>query len=217
MRTYALYDQSKRLLICLILVIIGLLVPAGVRPCQRCNGVSFLEQADYIIQWALSTQHLTRTNPDESSSAIYGCHQKTSRDQAWRMMVAWGCLGVFDLLLFALTAVRAIRRSSLPFHLKDYTSYTELVIIIYRDVAIYFFVMLLFNVGTAVCFFVASDMFRSAMATPTSVVSAIMCTRLILNIREATSTISWTQTTEQVALTSYPPTTFQPGARSWRS
>jgi hypothetical protein len=31
MRTYALYDQSKRLLICLIFVMIGLLVPAGVR------------------------------------------------------------------------------------------------------------------------------------------------------------------------------------------
>jgi hypothetical protein len=116
-------------------------------------------------------------------------------------MVAWGCLGVFDLLLFALTAIRAVRRSSLPFHLKDYASYTDLIVVIYRDVAIYFFVMLLFNAATAACFFVASDMFRSAMATPTSVVSAIMCTRLILNIREATSAISWSQSAYQMSPT----------------
>jgi hypothetical protein len=148
---------------------------------------------DLVVQWALGSQHGSIPNSEEILVSLQGCHVPTSRVEAWRMIVAWGCLLAFDTLLFLLTAARAIRRSQLPFRLKRYSSYTHLVATIYRDVAIYYFVMVAFNTATLICFFLESDMFRAVMATPTSVVSAILCARLILNIREATSVIFWTQ------------------------
>jgi hypothetical protein len=101
------------------------------------------------------------------------------------MIIAWGCVLGFDTFLFIMTAMRAVQRALPVFRALRSSSYLDLIRIIYRDVAIYYAVMVLFNLATVVCFYKAPDMLRAALTTPTSVMSALLCARLILNIRQA--------------------------------
>jgi hypothetical protein len=64
---------------------------------------------------------------------------------------------------------------------------TDLFWTIYRDVALYFGVMALFNMANLITLYMADDLLRGALSTPSSVISAVLCSRLLLNIREATS------------------------------
>jgi hypothetical protein len=123
-----------------------------------------------------------------------GCHVSSTYLQGAHIAVAWECLVGFDTILFLLTAARAIyltpsTRSKSPsincFSVLYSAPYLNLIGIIYRDGAMYFGVMALFNLANVITFYTAPDLLRGALSTPSSAVSALLCARLMLNIHEA--------------------------------
>ncbi|KAF9479468.1 hypothetical protein BDN70DRAFT_983710 [Pholiota conissans] len=107
----------------------------------------------------------TTQNWDEVLLPV-GCSAPFTRDQATRLAATWGGLLVFDTLVFWMTLKKSLTAVRDPG--------VNLLTVLLRDGVIYF----------AYAFMLGSPFTRGVLATLTNVISSVMLSRLMLNIRD---------------------------------
>ncbi|KAG2150537.1 hypothetical protein DEU56DRAFT_780586 [Suillus clintonianus] len=160
-RTYALYDCSKRLLTCMTIIIIAL---AGV----AC-AVTF-----------------ARISGDAAIFPGVGCYETYTAEIAARIGLAWVALFVFDLLIFVLTLckfckTRGLLRLSL-------VTRGNIIDIIFHDGAMYFGAMALINIPNIWTYYSGSVATRGSLCNFTTCISATLMSRLMLNLHKTADT-----------------------------
>ncbi|KAJ6565544.1 hypothetical protein DFH09DRAFT_1363756 [Mycena vulgaris] len=153
LRTYVLYERSKRVLALMITVSVG---------------------GGAIGLWSV----LTGMAVDKSANLpLYsGCDYPTSLAQGLGLAVAWGGVAVFDCMIFFLTVYKVfIRRRP---------NGSELLTVLLRDGAVYFGVMLLSNLSNIATLVLGTPYTRGIATTFTNIISSVMITRLMFNIRD---------------------------------
>lgn len=126
-----------------------------------------------IACWAILTG---KSDEDKLEYSIpMGCPTGLSAQFAQRLGAAWGGMLVFDTLVFALTV---------------YKSYTlrhihgvGLVALLLRDGSVYFFVMMATNLINIFTFLYGTIFTRGVATTFMNIISSIMISRLMLNLR----------------------------------
>ncbi|KAF8211763.1 hypothetical protein K438DRAFT_1568016, partial [Mycena galopus ATCC 62051] len=158
LRSYALYEHSKRVLALMITVTVGSVV---------------------VGLWSV----LTGKSVDKSTNLplYFGCDYPTSRAQGLSLAAAWGSVAVFDCMIFLLTLYQGFTRRRLNGSL--------LLAVLLRDGAVYFGVMVLSNLSNIATFVVSEfnppyPYTRGIATTFTNIISSVMITRLMFNIRD---------------------------------
>ncbi|KAG7448380.1 uncharacterized protein BT62DRAFT_702350 [Guyanagaster necrorhizus] len=125
MRTYALYDRSRKILviqICVTLTAIGL--------------------------GAYAVASGKKSSPDETPADItpfIGCSTSLTRDSAMRLGTAWCGMLVFDIMVFTLTLHKALKLQQ--------TGGVSLLTLLLRDGSVYFGVIIASNLANILTFF----------------------------------------------------------------
>ncbi|KAI0362263.1 hypothetical protein OH77DRAFT_38378 [Trametes cingulata] len=155
-RTYALYDRSRRILVLLIVTHL-----AGALMCL----VSIV----------------TTTSPAKTSTPLpftyKGCDLSLTNAQGIHLALAWGAMLWFDTTIFVLTLVQALRmRRHFPGGLLE---------VMFRDGTIYYGIMLAANVSNIITFMItrSGSPLKGMGTTLTNVLSTTLTSRLILNLR----------------------------------
>jgi hypothetical protein len=159
-RTYALYNCSKRMLIWTTLIFVVL-----------AGGSS----AGAIGQYA---GNLT-------ISPGVGCYETYTVEVSIRCGLAWLAMFAFELLIFVLTVRRTCKtRGLLRFRL---TGRRNALDVIFHDGAMYFGAMTLCNIPNIVMYYSALGVVRGSLglATFTSCMSVTLISRLMLNLHES--------------------------------
>ncbi|KAK0489519.1 hypothetical protein EDD18DRAFT_1359413 [Armillaria luteobubalina] len=156
MRTYALYDRSRKILIvqiCVTLTAIGL--------------------------GAYSVASGKKSSPDETPADVtpfIGCSTSLTKDSAVRLGIAWCGMLVFDIMVFALTLHKALQLQR--------AGGVSLLTLLLRDGSVYFGVIIASNLANILTFFLGDARIRGVVTTFTNVISSTMLSRLMLNIRD---------------------------------
>lgn len=175
-RTYALYNRSRAVLVGLIAL-----------------GTGGTAVSAYIL--------FGLNDNDEDSlyhNGIVDCWKGPSRRQSRRLAVIWGCILIFDFVVFALTLVRSmqIRRRSRR---------NVLTHILIRDGVMYFGVIDLAVLATVIVLLYGPDGKRKIPETVTNVLASVFASRLMINLRESRDkSVTYTTTT---AISSMPTST----------
>ncbi|KAJ7488295.1 hypothetical protein FB451DRAFT_1391242 [Mycena latifolia] len=158
LRTYALYERNKRVLGLMVLVAIGIIA---------------------VGLWATSFSGPPINHRVEVPLYI-GCTYEMTCTQTNGMIIAWGGVGVFDCMIFVLTLYRALshRRLTGP----------PLLAVLIRDGSIYFGVMVISNLGNILTFAFGRPYTRGIATSFTNIISSIMISRLMLNLRDPSLT-----------------------------
>ncbi|KIM64919.1 hypothetical protein SCLCIDRAFT_601509 [Scleroderma citrinum Foug A] len=124
----------------------------------------------------------------EESTSDRGCTSFSSQSSL-HLAIAWSGLLMFDFIVFLLTLwaslrVRMVRNRSV----------TDILL---RDGALYFAVMCGVNVANITVLLVATNSIKSFLGPFTNIISSVMISRLMLNLRDPSITVSKT--------TSFPP------------
>ncbi|KIM63498.1 hypothetical protein SCLCIDRAFT_745328 [Scleroderma citrinum Foug A] len=96
-------------------------------------------------------------------------------DQALHMAMVWGAQLVVDIVVFVLTLWKSSQLRT--------RGYSNLVDIFMRDGAMYFAVISAVNAGNIAVLIVASNPMRGLTGGIANVLSAVMISRLVLNLR----------------------------------
>ncbi|KAF7343877.1 hypothetical protein MSAN_01969000 [Mycena sanguinolenta] len=151
LRTFALYERSKRVLVLMILVAAG--------------GVA-------VGIWSV----LSGKAVDESTNLplYFGCNYPISRAQGLSLAAAWAGVAVFDCMIFLLTLYRvfSVRRTS------------TILTVLLRDGSIYFGQPTNPTAHTTMLFQLGTEYTRGIATTFTNIISSVMLTRLMLNLRD---------------------------------
>ncbi|KAJ7463902.1 hypothetical protein B0H11DRAFT_83117 [Mycena galericulata] len=105
-----------------------------------------------------------------------GCPSTVSSSQTRRLAAAWGGMGVFDCTIFFLTLYRALTRWR--------SNEVNLLTVLIRDGSIYFGVIVMSNLANILTFLLGGPYTRGIATTFTNVISSIMISRLMLNLRD---------------------------------
>jgi len=154
LRTYALYNQDRRIL-CLMLI-------------ACASGV-------VLSVWSLLADH-SLVDETEVSFNWPGCDLSLSIQQARHLTYAWSSMLAFDTLVFILTVVRAVQVGGLW--------KGTLCRIMLRDGAVYYGIMVMANIANILTFMLAVPTAKGMCTTLTNVVSSTLITRLMLNLRD---------------------------------
>ncbi|TFK83480.1 hypothetical protein K466DRAFT_498414 [Polyporus arcularius HHB13444] len=173
-RTYALYDRSRRILALLIVTHLG-----GAIACL------------ITVVTSHSPIHTVTPLPFTYS----GCNLSLTNEQI-DLALAWSAMLWFDTTIFVLTLVQALRvRRYFPGGLLE---------IMFRDGTIYYGFLVVSNVCNIITFMVSSSSgspLKGMDTTLTNVLSTTLTSRLILNIRDPSlrhvqrTTTGWDDTT----------------------
>ncbi|KAG1843194.1 hypothetical protein F4604DRAFT_273103 [Suillus subluteus] len=140
LRIYALYNRSRRLLSCM--VIIGLALLGGA---------------------------FAGSFGDNSNTVIYiqgsDCHNTFTAETAARSGLAWVAVFVYELLIFVLTVFRTCKTRGF---LRLSLSSRNILDIIFQDGAMYFATMTLINLPNILTYYCGSYITRGNLATFTS-------------------------------------------------
>ncbi|KAF4616708.1 hypothetical protein D9613_008373 [Agrocybe pediades] len=136
-------------------------------------------------------------NPDVKVAA--GCGISLTHYQAVRLGVAWSGMLVFDFVVFGLTLYKSL---TIP-----RTRGVDLLDILLRDGAIYFSVMIASNLGNILTFVFGGPFTRGVATTFMNIVSSVMISRLMLNLRNPTL-VTHSQRDSFVPTMTYPNLTF---------
>ncbi|KAF8193275.1 hypothetical protein K438DRAFT_1969759 [Mycena galopus ATCC 62051] len=158
MRTYALYQRSRRILI----------LTTGIALAAVVFGA-------YII---FSGKGSSDTLDDVFLNV--GCASGLDSSQSRRFGFGWMGMLLFDITVFGLTAWKALAHSR---EQSGQRGGRSLFTILMRDGAIFFFVMMASNGGNILTFFYAGPYTRGVATTFTNVISSVMISRLMLNLR----------------------------------
>ncbi|KAJ7053154.1 hypothetical protein C8F01DRAFT_554855 [Mycena amicta] len=162
LRTYALYERNRYVLIFMIVFSAG------------CIAVGV---------WG--TLHSNALPPEDKGTTLplsVGCTYGITQPESIGLMIAWSGMGLFDVMIFVLTLYRTLigvtggRRVRL--------SGMHLVSVLMRDGCLYFGVMVLCNVGNILTFALGGPFTRGILNTFTNIISSIMISRLMLNLRD---------------------------------
>jgi len=150
-RTYALYERSKRVLVLMVAFSVAVIV---------------------VCFWST----LVKSGKSGDNLGLYiGCTFAVTDSQNVAFMIAWGAMSVFDCMIFLLTLYKALTHRSTEIHL---------LTVLLRDGSIYFGVMVVCNVSNILTFVFGGPYTRGVAATFTNIISSIMISRLMLNLRD---------------------------------
>lgn len=157
LRTYALYNCSKRVLATLIV----------------------LETAG-IIQGlvAILTSSSSSTSEMHIRLMVQGCDLSLSFDEGLHQGLAWSALLWFDTVIFILTFHKALK--------VRHEMSGGLLAVMLRDGAIYYAVLIVVNALNVVSFITprSTTALRGSASTLTNVLSVTLASRLMLNLRD---------------------------------
>ncbi|KAJ7129081.1 hypothetical protein C8R46DRAFT_1143742 [Mycena filopes] len=153
MRTYALYERSRRVLI-FLLVVAGAAASVGA----------------YII-------FSGKGNTDDFRDIVVrvGCASGLDIEQSRRIGFAWTGMLIFDLVIFGFTSAKALTLSR--------EKKGGLMDLLFRDGSVYFLVIIASNLGNIISFMYAGPYARGVATTFTNILSQVMVSRLMLNLR----------------------------------
>ncbi|KAG1840814.1 hypothetical protein DFJ58DRAFT_809694 [Suillus subalutaceus] len=157
-RTYALYNCSKRLLIWITLIFIGLVGGSAAGTFGQYAG---------------------------SLTTGVGCFETYTAEESAGCGIAWLAILAFELLIFVLTVHRTYKsRGLLQLRL---VSRRNLLDVMFHDGAMYFGAMTLCNVPNIVMYYFGSGAVRGSLglATFTSCISVTLISRLMLNLHKS--------------------------------
>ncbi|KAJ7152015.1 hypothetical protein C8R46DRAFT_1121750 [Mycena filopes] len=152
LRTYALYERSRRVLALMIAVTIG---------------------ATGVALWSVVTGK-AGTN-DNNLHLYFGCNYPISQAQGDRLAIAWADIAIFDCMIFLLTLYKVFSR---------HRPGADLLAVLLRDGTIYFGVMVMSNLSNILTFVLGSPYTRGIATTFTNIISSILISRLMLNLRD---------------------------------
>ncbi|KAF7300798.1 hypothetical protein MKEN_01305400 [Mycena kentingensis (nom. inval.)] len=163
LRTYALYQGSRRVL-ALMLVVAAYPITVGT--------------------WSvLSASHSEENVNDAPPLGLYvGCSSGVPSSEKTKLAIAWVGLAVFDCTIFLLTLWRGLRRYL--YADRGRRRREQLVEVLLRDGSIYFGVILLSTIANIITFVIAEPYARGILTTFTNVISTTMISRLMLNLRD---------------------------------
>ncbi|KAJ7460074.1 hypothetical protein B0H11DRAFT_53660 [Mycena galericulata] len=172
MRTYALYERNKKLLWLMVAVAVAAALVGAV---LLFSG---------------------KGNSDDLNNRFVevGCASGLILSTSRRLGFAWTGLLLFDCMIFVLTVSKAVVVSR--------EQRGGLLFLLMRDGSLYFLVMVFSNCGNILSFIYAGPYERGVGTTFTNVISSVMISRLMLNLRDhknmasmrtADSTTLWDQ------------------------
>ncbi|PIL24118.1 hypothetical protein GSI_13870 [Ganoderma sinense ZZ0214-1] len=204
LRTYALYERSRRILVLLIVTHVGgalvalvtmittksanetkIPMPFTLPECDLSLTNAHMETGDFVSYFPVST------------AAYSGNSTQRFQDIA----IAWAAMVWFDTTIFVLTLVRAWQMHR---HMRGGILET-----LFRDGTIYYGIMVVSTVGNIITFLVtpSGSNLKGMETTLTNVLSTTLTSRLILNLRNRTArhigggrntrTEAWTSTAAQ--------------------
>ncbi|KAF8189501.1 hypothetical protein K438DRAFT_1832698 [Mycena galopus ATCC 62051] len=180
LRTYALYERNRRVLI--LTLFVGL---AGTA----------------VGAWAIIAGPSAKPGDEVPQLNLYiGCSTGLDSAQSTRLTAPWAGMGVFDSTIFLLTLYRALSRVRV--------AGLDLVTVLLRDGSIYFGVILLVNLSNILTFVVASPYARGAPTTLANAISSVMLSRLMFNIRDPSLSSMSGRLPQSVTLTGDPMFSF---------
>jgi hypothetical protein len=154
-------------------------------------------------QWALFGQRESQPAPTT------GCHIAISAASAAHIAASWECLFAYDTLLVILTLSRgraffgqgpARRRGAAA----GAWTVRNLGAVVTRDGLLYYAAAALVNGANVVTFYAAPPLLRGVLSNPASVLSTVLCSRLVLNMHasadEASPLDPFTSTTSTAVL-----------------
>ncbi|EIW60023.1 uncharacterized protein TRAVEDRAFT_70524 [Trametes versicolor FP-101664 SS1] len=155
-RTYALYDRSRRILVILIVTHLAGAIMCLVAIVTNIGPVNTLTPLPFRFT---------------------GCDLSLTNNQAIHLALAWGAMLWFDTTIFILTLVQALRmRHMFPGRLLE---------IMFRDGTVYYGFMVAANVSNISTFLItrSGSPLKGLDTTLTNVLSTTLASRIILNLR----------------------------------
>ncbi|KAF7350147.1 hypothetical protein MVEN_01317100 [Mycena venus] len=156
LRTYALYERNRRVLGLMVFVSAGVIA---------------------VGAWSVISGPSPKPGDDVPQLDLYiGCSTGMSSSQSTGLAAAWAGMGVFDCTIFMLTLYRALSRRHAPG--------LDLVTVLLRDGSIYFAIIVVVNLSNILTFVLAGSYSRGVPTTLANVISSIMISRLMFNLRD---------------------------------
>ncbi|KAJ7488191.1 hypothetical protein FB451DRAFT_1226641 [Mycena latifolia] len=155
-RTHALYERNRRVLAFMVCVAAGV-IAVGIWSVIAGPGAATVDDAEEL--------HLYN-----------GCSSSVPSSQAIGLAAAWAGMGVFDCTIFLLTLYRALTKPSSHGY--------NLLTVLLRDGSIYFGVMVMLTLSNILTFIYGGLYTRGLPTTFINVISSLMITRLMLNLRD---------------------------------
>ncbi|KAJ7214451.1 hypothetical protein GGX14DRAFT_610917 [Mycena pura] len=173
LRTYALYERNNRVLGFMFLFSVGVI----------CT-----------VVWSTIDSDHSPTALQGIVSLDMGCAYSVTQAESKGMIIAWSALGLFDCMIFLLTLYKTLSR-----HIP---TGPKLLTVLMRDGCLYFGVMVISNLCNILSYALgtvrelcsplahtsntpASQSYtRGLFNTSTNIISSLMITRLMLNIRD---------------------------------
>ncbi|KAJ7191504.1 hypothetical protein GGX14DRAFT_701584 [Mycena pura] len=156
LRTYALYEQSKRVLVFMLVF----------SACMICTGIGGTLYADHA--------HTSEQGP--VLPLDIGCATPADGVKSKGLIIAWSAMGLFDCIIFLLTLYKTLSR--------DRPKGLNLLTVLMRDGCIYFGVIVISNLCNILSFALGTPYTRGLFNTTTNVISSLMISRLMFNIRD---------------------------------
>ncbi|EMD37752.1 hypothetical protein CERSUDRAFT_105660 [Gelatoporia subvermispora B] len=153
-RTYALYNRSRRILVLLV----ATAVVAG-----------------SVSVWSILSERNFTFNA-ETAMHLPSCDLSISNQQGRRLTGAWSSMLVFDTLVFILTVLRAVQSNGLW--------RGGLLRLMVLDGAAYYGLMVMANIANIVTFVVPVPTAKGMCVSLTNVISSTLISRIMLNIRD---------------------------------
>ncbi|KAJ7121576.1 hypothetical protein C8R44DRAFT_786490 [Mycena epipterygia] len=173
LRTYALYER-KKIILALMVCVAGGVISVGI--------------------WSVLSGSTVKPGDDGVQVPLYiGCSSLVSSSQTIGLAIAWAGMGVFDCTIFFLTLYRAFSRRN--------SSSMDLLGVLLRDGSIYFGVIVLSTLSNILTFIFGGPYIRGLSTTFTNVISSIMISRLMLNLRDPSLTTMSGRFTESTTIT----------------
>ncbi|KAJ7882160.1 hypothetical protein B0H13DRAFT_2667432 [Mycena leptocephala] len=156
LRTYALYERSRRVLAFMVYISAGVIA---------------------VGAWSVISGPSRKPGDDVPPLHLYiGCSSGLSYSQSVGLAAAWAGMGVFDATIFLLTLYRALSHHR--------AQGLDLVTVLVRDGSIYFGIIVIANISNILTFILAEPYTRGTPTTFTNVISSIMISRLMFNLRD---------------------------------
>ncbi|KAJ7121495.1 hypothetical protein C8R44DRAFT_981612 [Mycena epipterygia] len=153
LRTYALYERSKRVLTFMLSVTVGGVI---------------------VGLWSVVTG---KAGDNSANLRLYfGCNYAISHSQGISLAAAWAGVAVFDCMIFLLTLYKVFTRRR--------PNGADLLTVLLRDGSVYFGVMVMSNLSNILTFVLGSPYTRGIATTFTNIISSIMISRLMFNLRD---------------------------------
>ncbi|TBU56165.1 hypothetical protein BD310DRAFT_824367 [Dichomitus squalens] len=155
LRTHALYRRNRRVLYLL---------------------VGMLTLGAAVVVWSIFSLHSLQEHSPPDTTVSSRCSFPISMHQATFLAIAWGVMLVFDGTIFVLTLLQGIRSDRLWSH--------GLLDCMLKDGAVYFGVLAICYLFTIITYLDAPTAYRGIFTTLTNVLSNVLVSRMMLNIRD---------------------------------